>query len=225
VGPSPIAFSDHYRVPQELDQAGIGRIRDAFAAAARRADAAGFDFVELHGAHGYLLHQFLSPISNQRMDGYGGDLSGRQRLLREVAADIRAALPQHKPVWARLSMLEAGAPGGYPLEETLATAQALHAVGVDLIDCTTGGNAAVVEEESPGYRLPLSAAVRGLGVPAMPVGHMDFPQLADAAISSGQADLVCIGRGLLRDPHWTLAAARALGVAPSPPAQYRRAYL
>jgi len=225
VGPSPIAFSDHYRTPQELDAAGIARIRDSFVAAAGRADRAGFDFVELHGAHGYLLHQFLSPLSNHRTDGYGGDLSGRQRLMLEVAEDVRSVLPQDKPVWTRLSMHELGVPGGYTLRETVEVARRLQARGVDLIDCSSGGNAVATEEESPGYRLPLSAAVRGAGVPAMPVGRMDYPALADAAISSGEADLVCIARGLLRNPHWTLAAQRELGVAATPPQQYRRAYL
>lgn len=225
VGPSPIAFSDHYRVPEELDQAGIARIRDAFTSAARRADQAGFDFVELHGAHGYLLHQFLSPLSNHRSDGYGGDLTGRQRLMLEVAEDVRAALPLEKPVWTRLSMHESGALGGYSLEDTLAISRQLHRRGVDLIDCSTGGNAIATEEEFPGFRLPLSAAVRQLGVPAMPVGQMDHPALANAAISIGQADLVCIARGLLRNPHWTLAAQRELGASATPPEQYRRAYL
>ncbi len=225
VGPSPIAFSDQYRTPEELDAAGIARIRDRFVAAARRADRADFDFVELHGAHGYLLHQFLSPLSNRRTDGYGGDLQGRQRLLLEVAEDVRSALPQQKPVWARLSMHESGVSGGYGLEETLEVARRLSARGVDLIDCSSGGNAVATEQESPGFRLPLSAAVREAGVPAMPVGRMDYPALADAAISLGQADLICIARGLLRNPHWTLAAQQELGLAAAPPEQYRRAYL
>ena len=224
VGPSAIAFSDHYRVPLALDAKGIATVIDQFAQGAHRALEAGFDMVELHGAHGYLLHQFLSPISNRRDDGYGGDLSGRMRLLLEVADAVRNVLPQDMPVWARLSMLEAGAPGGYPLEDTLEAARRLHAHSVDLIDCTTGGNAPVTEPEFPGFRLPLSAAVKAAGVPAMPVGHMDYPQLADAAISSGQADLVALARGLLRNPHWALAAQQALHVEPTPPIQYRRAY-
>ena len=225
VGPSAIAFSDHYRVPEALDLAGIASVRDAYVAAARRADAAGFDFVELHGAHGYLLHQFLSPLSNQRTDGYGGDLKGRQRLMLEVAEDVRSALPEEKPVWARLSMHEIGAPGGYQVADTLAVAKELRLRGVDLIDCSTGGNAQTAEEETPGFRLPLSAAVRAAGVPAMPVGCMDHAALADAAVLSGQADLVCIARGLLRDPHWALRAERELDLAATPPRQYRRAYL
>ncbi len=225
VGPSPIAFSDHYRVPAELDMAGIARLRDAYVAGARRADAAGFDFVELHGAHGYLLHQFLSPLSNQRTDGYGGDFKSRQRMILEVAEDVRSAFPLQKPVWVRLSMHEAGAPGGYELTDTVDVARNLNARGVDLIDCSSGGNARVSEQEAPGFRLPLSAAVRAAGVPAMPVGAMDHAALADAAIANGQADLVCIARGLLRNPHWALAAQRELGVEPTPPVQYGRAYL
>ncbi|MDA8346354.1 MAG: NADH:flavin oxidoreductase/NADH oxidase [Thermaerobacter sp.] len=224
VGPSAIAFSDDYRVPHALDAKGIATVIDQFAQGARRALEAGFDTVELHGAHGYLLHQFLSPISNKREDGYGGDLDGRARLILEVADAVRGVLPQDMPVWARLSMLEAGAEGGYPLSDTLEVAKRLHDRGVDLIDCTTGGNAPVREPEFPGFRLPLSAAVHALGVPSMPVGHMEYPALADAAISSGQADLVALARGLLRNPHWALAAQQALQVDPTPPEQYRRAY-
>lgn len=223
VAPSELAF-DGYPPPRALRVEEIDRVVDQFVAAARRARRAGFDVLEIHAAHGYLLHQFLSPISNRRDDGYGGDLSGRMRLLLEVADAVRNVLPQDMPVWARLSMLEAGAPGGYPLEDTLEAARRLHAHGIDLIDCTTGGNAPVTEPEFPGFRLPLSAAVKAAGVPAMPVGHMDYPQLADAAISSGQADLVALARGLLRNPHWALAAQQALHVEPTPPIQYRRAY-
>jgi len=225
VGASPVAFSDHYRVPIALDAQGIARIRDAFAAAARRADAAGFDFVELHGAHGYLLHQFLSPLSNQRTDGYGGDLAGRARLILDVAEDVRSALPPDKPVWARLSMHESGVAGGYGLDDTLRVARLLHERGVDLIDTSSGGNAVAAEQESPGYRLGIAAAVRAAGVPAMPVGRLADAALADAAIANGQADLVCIGRGLLRDPQWALRAQRELGLPVTAPEQYRRAYL
>ncbi len=225
VGPSPVAFSDHYRIPQALDAAGITRIRNAYVAAARRADAAGFDFVELHGAHGYLLHQFLSPLSNHRTDGYGGDLGGRQRLMLEVAEDVRSVLPADKPVWTRLSMHEIGVPGGYSLDDTVKVAQELQRRGIDLIDCSSGGNAMAAEQETPGFRLPLAAAVRAAGVPAMPVGCMDHAALADAAIANGQADLIAIARGLLRNPHWILAAEQELGVPATPPQQYRRAYL
>ncbi len=225
VGPSPIAFSDRYRVPQALDRHGVAQVVDQFAAAARRANEAGFDMVEIHGAHGYLLHQFLSPISNQREDAYGGDLGGRARLMYEVADAIRNVFAHEKPVFARLSMLEAGAEGGYPLSDTLEVSSRLHREhGVDLIDCTTGGNAPVAEPEPPGFRLPLSAAVKAQGVPAMPVGRMEFPELAEAAVSSGQADLVALARGLLRDPHWALNAQRALHLEITPPTQYRRAY-
>ncbi len=225
VGPSPFAFSDRYRVPEELDGRGIAQVIDQFAAGARRAREAGFDTVELHGAHGYLLHQFLSPISNRREDGYGGNLGGRARLMYEVADAVRDVFGQERPIFARLSMLEAGAKGGYPLEETLEVARTLHERhGVDLIDCTTGGNAPVSEPEPPGFRLPLSAAVRAQGVPSMVVGRMEYPELADAAVANGQADLIALARGLLRDPHWAFAAQQQLRVETTPPEQYRRAY-
>lgn len=223
VGPSAVAFSDHYRVPEKLDAAGIARVRDQFVAGARRALSAGFDVIELHGAHGYLLHQFLSPLSNHRDDGYGGDLAGRSRLMLEVASAVREILPAEMPLWTRLSMLE-GAEGGYPLEETLAVARSLQGAGVDLIDCTSGGNAPSGDREYPGFRLPISAAVRAQGVPAMAVGRLEFPELADAAISSGQADLVALARGLLRDAYWPLTAERALQRETTAPRQYLRAF-
>jgi len=225
VGASPIAFSDHYRVPRELDAAGVARLRDAFALGARRAMAAGVDLVELHGAHVYILNQFLSPLSNHRLDGYGGDLQGRARLLLEVAEAVRSVVPEDKPLFCRLSMTEAGAPGGYPLEDTLWAAERLHELGCDLIDCSTGGNAETSEEESPGFRLPISSAVERRGVPAMPVGLLDHPALADAAIAAGLCTCVGIARGLLRDPSWALHAQQVLGREPSPPWQYARAYL
>lgn len=225
VAPSAIAFSDHYRVPAALDRAGIAELVEAFALAARRAHTAGFDVIELHGAHGYIINQFLSPMSNRRDDAYGGDFDRRMRLPLEAAQAMRAELPSDFPLWLRLSAQEYH-PEGYTLADTVEVARRMSKVGVDLFDISSGGNLRVQQpEEAPGFRLHYAAAVRAEAeVPVMVVGRMESPDLADAAVREQKTDLVAIGRGLLRDANWPQTAALRLGREPQPAEQYERAY-
>lgn len=225
VAPSAIAFSDRYRTPAALDEAGIREVVEAFAAAARRALRAGFDLIELHGAHGYLLNQFLSPLTNRRDDAYGGDFERRLRFPLEVAEAVRRELPDAFPLWLRLSALEHH-PEGYTLEDTVAVARRMAAVGIDLVDVSSGGNLKVAgPEETPGYRVPYAEAVRqGAKVPVMAVGRLESPELADAVIRAQRVDLVAVARGVLRDANLAQTAALRLGREPDPPEQYERAY-
>jgi 2,4-dienoyl-CoA reductase-like NADH-dependent reductase (Old Yellow Enzyme family) len=222
VGPSPLAFPG-LAEPAELDEEGIGKVRADFVAATRRALAAGFDVVELHAAHGYLLHEFLSPLSNQRTDGYGGDLAGRMRLVLEVVEDVRAVWPQDRPLLLRISASD-WTDGGWTVEDSVALAKEAAARGVDLVDCSSGGNVLAKIPVEPGYQVPFASQVRsGAGVPTGAVGLITDPQQAEQVLADGHADVVLLARELLRDPHWPLRAARELGVDVTWPVQYERA--
>ena len=226
VAPSPIAFGD-FDAPKELAETELAGVVADFGAAAVRADAAGFDVVEVHAAHGYLLHQFLSPLANHRADRYGGDLAGRSRLLLEVVEAVRDAWPEDKPLFVRLSATD-WAEGGWGLEETVEVARRLADAGVDLVDVSSGGAVPwQVVEVGPGYQVPFARAVReGAGVPTAAVGLVTEPAQAEDIVASGAADAVLLARAVLRDPHWALRAADELGAGDGLwPRQYLRARL
>ena len=223
VGPSPIACPG-MDVPEALDKAGIAKVVSDFAAAARRAVQAGFDVVEVHAAHGYLLHQFLSPLSNHREDGYGGGFEGRTRLLREVVAAVRDVWPGRLPLFVRLSATD-WVEGGWNLEQSVALAKALNDLGVDLVDCSSGGLVPRADIPlGPGYQVPFAARIRAeAGLATGAVGLITDPEQAEAILAQGSADLVLLGRELLRDPRWPLRAAQALKAEVPWPASYARA--
>jgi 2,4-dienoyl-CoA reductase-like NADH-dependent reductase (Old Yellow Enzyme family) len=224
VAPSALAFAPDYAVPQPLDQAGISIIIDAFVLAARRALKAGFDMVEIHAAHGYLLHQFLSPLANQRIDASGGSFQNRARLLLAVADAVRAAWPAHLPLFVRISATD-WAEGGWSIDESVQLAHLLRERGVDLIDVSSGGlvpNAQI--PSGPGFQVVFAARIhREAGIPTAAVGLITDPVQANAIVAQGEADLVLLGRELLRNPYWPLRAAAALGESASWPEQYLRA--
>jgi 2,4-dienoyl-CoA reductase-like NADH-dependent reductase (Old Yellow Enzyme family) len=226
VAPSPIPFKAQDPRPAELDGPEIQTIVAAFAAAARRARLAGFEVVEIHSAHGYLLHEFLSPISNRRSDQYGGSLAGRTRFPLKVAAAVRAAWPDNLPVFLRLSATD-WVQGGWDVEQSVELAVGLHAAGIDLIDCSSGGlvpDAKVPAE--PGFQVPFAERIRrDTGVLAGAVGLITQPEQADQIIRTGQADLVLLAREFLRDPYFPLRAARALNQPDIAPVQYARAFI
>ncbi len=211
VAPSAAAFQG-YAEPRALSAAEIEQVVADTAAAARRSIAAGYRFIELHAAHGYLLHQFLSPLSNQRNDGWGGDFDGRVRLVEECARAVRDAIPDEVPLCVRLSHTD-WVEGGWTTAETVALSARLKALGVDMIDVTSGGlDARQAIPVGPGYQVPGAAAVReGAGVAVAAVGMITEPEQAQAILSEGKADLILLARALLRDPYWPIHAAAALG--------------
>jgi 2,4-dienoyl-CoA reductase-like NADH-dependent reductase (Old Yellow Enzyme family) len=224
VAPSAIPFREDDPVPRALDEAGIAEVVDAFTAAARRAIQAGFRVVEIHSAHGYLLHSFLSPLSNQRTGSYGGSLENRMRMLVQVATALRRTLPDHMPLFTRISATD-WVEGGWDLDQSIVLARALKSVGVDLIDASSGGivQRAVVPV-GPGYQVPFAAAIREqAGISTAAVGMITEPAQAEAIIASEQADLVFLAREMLREPYWALKAGRALGQEQKWPIQYERA--
>ncbi|GIJ33842.1 NADH:flavin oxidoreductase/NADH oxidase [Verrucosispora sp. WMMD703] len=224
VGPTGEPFVPEYRVPSALDDTGIADVVAAFAESATRAVAAGFAAVEIHAAHGYLLHEFLSPLTNNRADGWGGDRAGRMRLTLEVARAVRAAVGEDVPVLARISATD-WVPGGWTVEDSVALAAELAAAGVDLIDCSSGGASPSAKVPvGRGYQVPLAAQVRREAqVPTGAVGLIVEPEQAEAIIADGEADMVLLGRELLRNPYWPHQAAAKLGAAPNWPAPYLRA--
>lgn len=224
VAPSAIPFSETYSVPKALDEAEIAGIISAFANAAKRANAAGFDFVEIHAAHGYLLHEFLSPLSNQRTDQYGGSFDNRIRLPLEVAAAVRSAWPGHLPLFMRISATD-WAEGGWTPNESVELARHLREHGVDLVDVSSGGLVPHAKiPAAPGFQAPFAERVRKeTGVPTAAVGLITEPQQANDIIANGQADIVLLAREMLRDPYWPLHAAEALGDTATWPVQYLRA--
>lgn len=227
VAPSALAFSENTRAPHALSPAEISEVQRAFVAAAQRADAAGFDLIELHAAHGYLFHAFLSPLSNTRVDAYGGTLENRARMLIETARKVRAVWPQAKPLWVRLSCTD-WVEGGWTLAESVAVSKLLHAEGVDAIDCSSGGTSPAAKiPVGPGYQTPFADTIRReVGIATAAVGMITAPAQADELVRNGRADVVLLARELLRDPNWPLHAARTLGqpLDGMLPQQYARAF-
>jgi 2,4-dienoyl-CoA reductase-like NADH-dependent reductase (Old Yellow Enzyme family) len=224
VAPSALPFRSEDVAPTALDGAGIRAVVEAFVAATHRSLAAGFEVIELHAAHGYLLHSFLSPLCNRRSDEYGGSFDNRIRLLLEVCAAVRAAWPEHLPLFVRVSATD-WVEGGWDLPQSVELARRLGPLGVDLVDCSSGGTVPGARiPAAPGYQVPFAEAIRReTGMRTGAVGLITEPAHADAVVASGQADLVLLARELLRDPYWPLHAARALGTKGSWPAQYLRA--
>jgi 2,4-dienoyl-CoA reductase-like NADH-dependent reductase (Old Yellow Enzyme family) len=224
VGPGPEPFAEGYPVPRELGRDDLPGIVGAFRDGARRAAEAGFETVEIHMAHGYLLHQFLSPLTNHRLDDYGGSPENRRRLPLEVARAVREAFPVERPVLVRISATD-WVEGGWDLEQSIALARELRAAGADLVDCSSGGAVPGARiPVAPGYQVPFARAIREQGeVATGAVGMITEPAQAEAVVSEGSADLVLLGRQMLRDPYWPLNAARALGVSAPWPDPYLRA--
>jgi 2,4-dienoyl-CoA reductase-like NADH-dependent reductase (Old Yellow Enzyme family) len=224
VGPSPLAFAPGYPVPRELSADEMTTVVGAFRDAARRAGQAGFEVVEIHMAHGYLLHQFLSALTNHRTDDYGGSLENRMRLPLEVARAVREAFPVERPVFVRLSATD-WVEGGWDLGQSVALARELREAGVDLVDCSSGGTVPDAKVPlAPGYQVPFAAAIREqTGVLTGAVGMITTPPQAEAIVAAGKADLVLLAREMLRDPYWPLHAAAALGADVRWPDQYLRA--
>ena len=225
VAPSALPFQPGDPAPAELSRAEIAGLAEAFAAAARRALAAGFQVVELHFAHGYLVHEFLSPLSNRRADEYGGSFDNRIRFALETARAVRAVWPDSLPLLVRISASD-WVEGGWDIGESVELARRLHALGVDLIDCSSGGLAPQQKIPlGPGYQVPFAARIRQEAeVPTAAVGMINTPQQADEIVRTGKADLVLLAREFLRDPYFPLHAAKALGEAVQPPVQYGRAF-
>jgi 2,4-dienoyl-CoA reductase-like NADH-dependent reductase (Old Yellow Enzyme family) len=224
VAPSPLAFDDRHPVPDELT---IGQIKDVveqFAAAARRAIAAGFEIAEIHGAHGYLINEFLSPHSNHRTDAYGGSYENRTRFALEVVDAVREVWPDDKPLFFRVSATEWLDDGGWTADDTVRFAADLRAHGIDLLDVSTGGNASGVRiPTTPGYQVPFAARVRNeTSLPVAAVGLITDVEQAEKILANGEADAVLLGRELLRTPSWARHAARELGGEVRVPDQYHR---
>jgi 2,4-dienoyl-CoA reductase-like NADH-dependent reductase (Old Yellow Enzyme family) len=221
--PSALAQKEGEAPPLALDAAGLGRVREAFVATALRAARLGIDGIELHGAHGYLLHEFLSPISNRRTDAYGGSLENRMRFPLEVFEAVRAAFPAERPVGMRVSATD-WLDGGWDLPQTIAFAQALKARGVDWIDVSSGGISPLQKIVlGAGYQVPFAQAVKeATGLPTIAVGLITEAEQAEAIVGGGQADLVALARAMLYDPRWPWHAAAALGASIEAPPQYWR---
>src|SRR5208282_2561250 len=211
LAPSAIPFGEGYATPTALDEAGIQAIVNAFAGAARRACEAGFQVVEIHAAHGYLLHQFLSPLSNQRTDAYGGSFENRTRLLREVVTAVRAEWPERLPLLVRISATD-WRDGGWNADETVELSRKLKALGVDLVDVSSAGLVPTAKiPAGPGFQTEFAARVRReADIATAAVGLITSPTQADHIVRTGQADMVLLGREILRNPYWPLGAALAL---------------
>jgi 2,4-dienoyl-CoA reductase-like NADH-dependent reductase (Old Yellow Enzyme family) len=224
VAPSPIPFTDGHPVPIALDEAGVRGVVRAFADAARRALAAGFRAIELHAAHGYLLHQFLSPLSNRREDAWGGSFENRTRLAREVVTAVRAVWPDRLPLLVRISATD-WAPGGWDPEQSVELCRALGPLGVDLVDVSSGGTLATAKVPfGPGYQAGFAERIRREArIATGAVGMITKPEQAEHVLRSGQADLVFLAREMLRDPYFPLRAATALRGEGPWPRQYLRA--
>lgn len=221
MAPSAIPFAPHYAEPVALDKSGIAQVRAAFVAAARRSREAGFDVIEIHSAHGYLLHEFLSPLANHRTDEYGGSFENRTRLLRETVEAVKAVWTG--PLFVRISATD-WMEGGWSVDESVELAKALKSLGVDLIDCSSGAmvpNAQI--PAGPGFQVPFAERIRReAGILTGAVGFVTDPAQADQIVRTGQADLVLIAREFLRDPYWPLHAAARLGRKTGWPPQYLR---
>jgi 2,4-dienoyl-CoA reductase-like NADH-dependent reductase (Old Yellow Enzyme family) len=224
VAPSAVSFSDTYAKPGELTIDQIKSLQRAFAVAAERAAAAGFGVIEIHAAHGYLIHEFLSPFSNRRIDAYGGSFENRTRFLRECVEAVRRALPERCPLFIRISATD-WVEGGWDIDQSVELARLLLSLGVDLIDCSSGGNLEKVEIPiGPGYQTPFAERIRReANIATAAVGMITAPAQADQIIRNEQADLVLLAREMLRDPYWPLHAAQELEQIAPWPQQYLRA--
>ena len=223
VAPSALPFDADWVVPHELTRAELDRIVSAYRAAAQRAVHAGFDAIEAHAAHGYFLHEFLSPISNHRTDEYGGSLENRARMLLRVVGAVREVLPESKPLLVRLSCTD-WIEGGVTIDDQVQVARWLKGQGADLVDCSSGGSTPQLPPVGPGYQVPFAERIRReAGIPTMTVGLITTPEMAEEIVRNGRADVVAMGRELLRNPYWPLHAARALGHDLAWPKQYLRA--
>ena len=215
IGPSPVPYRDGWPVPREMTQGDIDDVVSAWSASARRADRAGFDALEIHAAHGYLIHQFLSEAANRRADAYGGSLTARMRFGREVIEAVRAAWPEEKPLFMRISARDEA---GWTLDQSVEFARMAGELGVDVIDCSSGGiapkNLTAFEDESrPGYQVPYAREIREkTGLPTVAVGLIREARHAEEILQAGDADLIAIGREMLYNPAWALHAAGELGV-------------
>jgi len=224
VAPSALPFDEGWQSPRALTAGEIDDVVAGWGAAAARALEAGFDAVEIHGAHGYLCHQFLSPLSNHRDDEYGGDLASRSRFLMRVVDAVRGAWPEDRPLLVRVSATDWAA-GGLTPDDLVVVARELKARGVDVIDCSSGGAVpAAPPGVGPGYQVPFAEKIRReAGIATVAVGLIGAPELADEIVRNGRADLVALGRELLRNPYWPLDAAGTLGRDVAWPRQYQRA--
>jgi 2,4-dienoyl-CoA reductase-like NADH-dependent reductase (Old Yellow Enzyme family) len=224
IAPSAIAYSENYPAPREMDQADMDRVTAQFEAAAKRGLAAGFQVVEIHMAHGYLLHEFLSPLANKRKDEYGGSFENRVRLPLQIAKTVRAAWPQDLPVFVRISSTD-WVEGGWDLAQSVQFSTLLEEIGIDLIDCSSGGIISGVRiSAGPGYQTAFAAEIRKqVGIKTGAVGMIVEPFQAEHIINTGQADAILMAREFLRDPYWPLHAAKKLGVDIPWPLQYLRA--
>jgi len=223
VAPSALAFAEYDETPQALDQAGLRRVREAFGAAAGRAARLGIDAVDLHAAHGYLLHEFLSPLSNRREDEYGGSLQNRMRFPLEVFDAVRAAFSADRPVGVRVSATD-WVENGWDLEQTIVFAQELKRRGCAFIDASSGGLSPLQKIAlEPGYQVPFAARIKQeTGMPTIAVGLITEAEQAEHIVASGQADMVALARGMLYDPRWPWHAAAKLGAQVDAPPQYWR---
>jgi 2,4-dienoyl-CoA reductase-like NADH-dependent reductase (Old Yellow Enzyme family) len=224
VAPSAIAFSEGSWVPREMSPEDIDRCVEQFTTAAKNALTAGFQVAELHMAHGYLLHEFLSPLANQRSDAYGGSLENRMRLPLRVAEAVRKVWPASWPVFVRISATD-WVEGGWDVESSIVLCQALKSLGIEFIDCSTGGVVPSAKiPVGPGYQVPMAAEIRKkTGMLIGAVGLITKPEQAEKILAEGDADAVLLARELLRDPYWPLHAAKRLGVDLPWPIQYERA--
>ena len=224
VAPSPLPFTEGWLVPAQLDRAGMDDIRDAFVSAAQRAARLGFEFLELHSAHGYLLSSFVSPLSNRRGDDYGGTRENRMRFPLEVAAAVRDVWPSDRPMSVRINGSD-WVEGGWTPDDAVAYAAALKGTGVDIVTVSSGGiDPGQQVPVRPGYQVPIAARVRKeAGIPTIAVGLITDPRQAEAIVADGDADMVALARGMLFNPRWGLHAALALGVEVDYPPQYQRA--
>lgn len=226
VAPSPIAFTPQHATPHELSQSEIRDITTAYARTAQRALAAGFELLEIHGAHGYLINEFLSPLSNHRKDGYGGSFENRTRFAREVIQAVRSAWPEDLPLFLRISATD-WIDGGWTINDSVELTRIVKTLGVDLIDCSSGGTSPAQQiPVGPGFQVSFAEQIRReASIPTGAVGLITDPKQADEIIRTGKADIVLLAREFLRDAYWPIHAAIALGAElPAIPPQYARAY-
>ncbi|MDL2719204.1 MAG: NADH:flavin oxidoreductase/NADH oxidase [Acidobacteriota bacterium] len=224
LGPSAIPFDDGFPPPREMTAADLDAVVGAFVAATERAVRANFQVVEVHAAHGYLLHEFLSPLSNRRTDGFGGPLENRMRFPLRVAGAVREAFPAGRPVFVRISATD-WTDGGWDLAQSIVFSRCLKELGVDLVDCSSGGNVANAKiPVAPGYQVPFAEAIRReAGIATAAVGMITEPRQAEELLGAGRADAIFMARAFLRDPYWPQRAARELGADVTWPIQYGRA--